>query len=237
MCTTVMAVPEPKVQINEGVGTLEITYPKVIYYELGQNFTLYYHVFNSTGSMVTNADCMFHLYNDSNGKHLVEQYLELDGNNMEYEYKVDQALFKDQGTYATIVYCNNSEAGFLSTEFFITKDGQLVPDDLSIPFAAIIIPLVISLLLMIGSFTLGETHNIFKIFLFLFSLVPPLWSFNYAIETFGYLNTFGGITDLIASHVSWYGILFSVILMYYLIQFIIWAVKTIATNKQEEFEY
>ena len=118
----------PFITTTQSGGNLFVEYPKISYFIQNRDIKLHYHVYNSTGYLVTGNDtnptaCNLHLY-DNTGAHIVEEYLTMDSNGMDFKY--DFSDTERVGEYTAVVGCNNSkEAGFLSYEFEVTPTGTV----------------------------------------------------------------------------------------------------------------
>lgn len=230
LVVSVMAVP-PVTQLAGTTGKINIVFPKNNYYPTNSNFTLHFHVFNSTGHVVTDADCLFHMYNGS-GSHIVEEYLGLDSNGVEYRYKIPNDLLKTPGVCTYIVQCNNTyEAGWVSTSFTTNTDGGTPPDDLSPLTGLIFVPLFFAFLCIAIAFLLGESHVPFRIFMLLLSFISVSVSYNYVIkiiETFSYSNS---LMEFIAGDYVWFGWVIYIVIIYFVIY---WMIKAFNFMKGKE---
>lgn len=122
----ITAAPTKKdAQLSTGTS-LEIAYPKTPAFELNKNFTLHFHVYNSTGSIRHGNkinNCSIHIYNTQNS-HIIQQNLLLDG--IDYEIKLNSSTFPKAGTYAYLTQCDGiNEDGFVSDSIIITNTGEL----------------------------------------------------------------------------------------------------------------
>ena len=102
---------------------LTIDYPKFDTVEIGQPFQFNIHVFNSsTGIPVTNetVDCYLHGYY-RNGTHVLKVELNFDPP-FDFYYDIPKEIFTG-GKGGYIVQCNNSEGGFVSASFDVTRTG------------------------------------------------------------------------------------------------------------------
>lgn len=106
---------------------MSIVYTKVSTFKAGINFTMDFHVFNSTNLPVTNttASCAIHLYN-STGGHFLNQGIIMGSTGIDWEVPIPALKV---GTYGYIVQCNNTrEGGFASADIFITQNGYETAD-------------------------------------------------------------------------------------------------------------
>lgn len=100
-----------------------------------------------------------------------------------------------------------------------------------------IIPLVLGLMMLLGSFFLGEEHQVFKIFLFLFSFIPLIVGFHMGMLNLVHFYSFPAMENLVGTTVYWFGIVFSVVIIYFLIYLITKIVHAIAQKKNEDLYY
>lgn len=113
---------------NDLPNTLEIIVPKPTAYKVNSNVTSgHIHVFNSTGSViypVAPNNCSVHIYNELN-KHVLEQNLTADSNEVDWKITLTPSLFTTIGEYGYIIYCNTpTEKGFISSTFEVTETGH-----------------------------------------------------------------------------------------------------------------
>jgi len=239
LVATILAAP-PQASVVSEAPELTIIYPKNDFFLADQNFTLHFHVFNSTGYMVNNetTECFIHIYNET-GNHIVEADLLGDSNGIDFYNKPDPVLFSHIGEYGYIVQCNNSqEAGFVSTSFLVAR-GSPTNSIGGNPLAAIIIaPLLFAILLMLGAITFDpEHHAALKIALFLFSFttyfMSMLLGFRTLVRYYDFASLQGGITTLL-----WViGIMFFAIMSYFLIYVFVMSIHKAAQKKDERLRY
>ena len=161
-------------------GGLQIAYPKVESCDIDAPFTFHFHVYNATHFLETNAktSCTFHLYNQS-GKHIIEENLLWDSNEVDFYYKVYPENLTGIGAYTYIVHCNNTEkeAGFISTNMYFTETNQLSVDQNNTPLIIIVIFFLTLLLVCIFYSTYSEntitkiTFSLFSTLLFLVNIM------------------------------------------------------------------
>lgn len=172
---TTFATAQPPFQASEPLtGQLIIIYPKFDYYP-DVPITPHIHLFNSTGFVVTDAECTLHIYNNT-GNHVFEGNFALDSNNVDYTINIsdpDNIYFKLHDWYSFTVYCNNSyEGGFLSSSFQVTQDGeQSVPQNEGLFYLPIAYMLFIIALLIIYQ-NMPQEHIFIKMLIII--LIPAL---------------------------------------------------------------
>mgnify|MGYP003132969590 CR=1 FL=1 len=144
------------------------------------------------------------------------------------------------GGYA---YCNETITmiGDLSTAYnqTIVKDCTPEHDIGGTPIAAIIlVPMLLAFILLGGSATLkGEEHAALKISLFLLSIIPFSTSLHLGITTLGRYYEFEALQNYSASLTYWFGLVFGVIVSYFLIYLFYKIVHAWGQNKKEKLEY
>lgn len=238
LVSTVMAAP-PFLQTQESLGGLQIAIPKGEYAELNRAGDVYFHIFNSTNAPLTNetTDCMIHVYNDT-GSHVVEDELSYRGN-YDFEYEINDTVFNSLGIYTFIVWCNstNDERGFISTNFEVTGNGNEPQLPSYLIAIIILLPLILSIISLIGAATLGEEHNALRIFLFLFSMIPFFGSMHMGLVSLIEFYDFPALQEVMASTTYWVGIIFGVIITYFIIYLFYTLVKTARAKRIERLNY
>ena len=110
-------------------GELVIVVPKNEFFPYNNNFTLHFHLFNSTGYqlLASESSCMIHIYSFTNN-HLIEESLYNDGNGIDKYIRLNTTIFNTKGLYPYIVACNKTalgvaNAGYYSGAFEIATDS------------------------------------------------------------------------------------------------------------------
>lgn len=234
----VMAVPPVQTTItNEGI---RIEYPKQPIFLLNNPDKLHIHVMNSTGYLLTNATttCLLHIYNDT-GNHVVEANMTYDSNLIDFFYNLPETITSQAEVYSYIINCyNGKEAGYVSTTFEISQSAPA--DNLvgGFPLAAlIIVPMLFGIMLLIGSFMFGEDHAVLKIALFLIAYLTVFLSLWFGVQTIVRYYGFADLQEAIGTTVWIIGIIFFVILSYFLIYAFIQGIEASAQKKRKEMEY
>lgn len=101
--------------------------------------------------------------------------------------------------------------------------------------AIILLPIIFGFFCLIGAWTMGERHTVFKIFLFLLSIVSVFASFTIAMEVIN--GTSGTITEMMARMMTWMVWAFIAILFYWLIYAIYVMIKRAAQDREEQLRY
>ena len=132
LASNVLAQPPfEDVQVESATRGIVIEYPKYMYIEQGQNFTLHTHVIDKTnGTILTNetTNCFLHLYNKY-GQHVLQEDMDFSSNGIEFELYIGEGNFTNLGLYAYIIQCNATlnRGGFDAGNFEITVSGE--PED------------------------------------------------------------------------------------------------------------
>jgi len=241
----VMVIGVKPLAVSSPIGTLSIAYPSAQAFKLGTDFDLYFHIFNGTsGAPLSNTsiNCSIHIYNELDNKHIVNSSLTYKGN-YDFEYEVNSSIFGGViGFYPYIVYCwdkSFGSGGYVSDELLVTFEGV---GDLGRNFGGTawvfaLLPLLFGFLLMKWISTLGDEHNVFKLFLSLLSvgtLFASLWLGTIVINK---LELWVTMKDGLASLTLIYGFVYAVMIFY----FLIFLIKSIffgaMKNKDDKMEY
>jgi hypothetical protein len=233
LCSFVSAVDT---QISIGSNDLLILYPKVDVLKLNEDIDLHFHVFNSSGAIMDDAGttCYVHVYNHSNA-HVQKAALVRDG--VDLEFKANTSAL---GRYAYNLWCNgsNGQWGFVSSTYDVTNSGLVEPDEGKLlPGLVALIPLFLALIFLIGAATLGEGHNVMRIFFFLLSPVFVIVSLQFATLSLVKFFDFPELQDAIGYFIYWAYIIWGVVVTYFIIYGIYIMIHTAAQKKKERLEY
>ena len=148
-----------------------ISYPKTDYFEAQTNFTLHFHVFNSTGFALntTSTSCTIHLY-DSMDAHVLKTIMPFD-DEFDYEVRLNTTIISREGIYPYIVQCSNSEqAGFVSGAFEVSNQARSKSINRERVFASVVGLGILALFFLFFAFKLEEEHFLLKLFSIFFAL-------------------------------------------------------------------
>jgi len=98
-------------------------------------------------------------------------------------------------------------------------------------------PILLAFLFMFIGYTLGEEHSILKLFFMLLSILLIFTSWHFGVIAVGELYSMPNLVNAIGDTTYWVGIVFAVIVTYFIIQMLVMLLKYINTKKQEKFEY
>lgn len=239
----VLAAPPFAVQTST-FGQLDIQYPKITAFEQGTNFTLNFHVYSINGTPITrnNASCYMHLYDERTGVHIVEQRpLTIDDD--EYAFLINNTVSNRTGIYSYLVQCNQSAlaiGGFVNSQFEVTRTGFATNNGENlVPVGVVIaLPMLLALLLLVGAATLdGEKHAVLKTAVFLFSVVPFFASMYLGALAIARFYDFTPFGDAISEVVFYTGLVFAVLVAYFLLYVFYLVIQQIRQKKEERLRY
>ena len=99
-----------------------------------------------------------------------------------------------------------------------------------------LIPLIFGLFMIIGAATLGEDHNVLRIFLFLLTPITVWVSFHYGMISLVYTHGLPELQEAIGTTTYWMAWLFFFLIAYFII-YTIWKwANTVAEKKEEDAE-
>jgi len=102
----------------------------------------------------------------------------------------------------------------------------------------ILLPMILSIMFLIGAAILDQKeHKTLKIFLFLLSPLPFFVSMNIAIMSVVKFYDFPELQNLIGSTTYWFGWVFFVIIVYFIIYLFYTVVNHISQKKQERLKF
>jgi len=237
LVTSIYAAQPVVQQTQEITKGMVINFPANPFFRANNNITIYIHVYNSTGHIQTfdkGTTCAFHLYN-STGEYIVEDN-NMSSTGTDYYYVLNSSI--KQGDYPFLIFCNNTvEGGFASYIITIADEGNTTFEP-GFPIAVIIIlPLILCLIFLVGSATLGKEHTALKIFLFITSILPFFTSLHFGMLTLIRFYHFETLENAIGTTTYWSTLLFVVIFVYFLIYFIYKAFQYVGKRKKERLEY
>jgi len=111
-------------------------------------------------------------------------------------------------------------------------------NDTLTPLAVIILlPMILGAFFIVGSATLNEEHNVLKIFLFLLSILTFFISMGLGLITVAQYFVFDQMQESIGDIIYYLGMVFVVIITYFIIYLIYTMIKRTAEQKEEELKY
>lgn len=176
LCFSVFAIQT----ISISNTNLNIEIPEFETYKYGTDIQMHFHVYNSSGFLVTNSTtCTFHLYNSSE-EHILISDLLFDTTNKEFEIQLGSGNFTNIGYYAYIIQCNNTkEANFVMTSFKLTKTGLNTSEEpKNHIWFLIILVIILDLVFAFAYIKLSNEHEFFKWLLFGIICLSPLFLFS-----------------------------------------------------------
>lgn len=103
--------------------------------------------------------------------------------------------------------------------------------------ALIILPVILGLFLLLGSFFLSEDHTPLKIFMFLLSMVTVWVSLHFGMVSIVEFYDFPEMQNLIGTTTFWFSSLFVVMVTYFLIYLVYKITEKIGKEKEERLNY
>lgn len=235
-----IAYAQPPFQTSTSTNNgLIILYPKQDVFQQNTNFTLHFHVLNSSGYMLANtaSTCSIHIY-DPSGSHIFQGLLSNDANTLDKDISLNTSFSAIDKSYSYNVWCNSStQAGYLSGGYEITGSGYVQASGTGVLVVLILIPLLFGLILLIGAVSLGEDHTALKIGMFMLSPIMTFISFHFGmislVKYFGMVE----LQEAIGSTTYWFSITVFVLIIYFIIYFIYKAIRYSAQEKEERLKY
>lgn len=175
MFSVAYAVKPTQTLTEMGVPALTIESPAFDIIPLKTNFTFYWHLYNENGSSLINttASCIFHLYENPTGKHIIQKAGKMDSNGVDWEVEINDSLFTEPNNYHYLIYCNRTTVGGFS--LYSVKTGPQTFDPSSgeaISYSALFLILTLFFLISLissfaingeNTFDMGENGSVVKI--------------------------------------------------------------------------
>jgi len=198
-----------------------------------------FQILNSSGKLLNSSagevDCRINIYNDSNKLILINE-LVADNEIM----KISTAPTNKTIRYTYNIWCNSSEGefGYLDSYYDITISGKIETETAKIlPALVALLPLFFAIIFLVGAATLGEKHNVVRVFLFLLSPIFVIVSLHFATLGIVKFYNFPELQDAVGSTLYWVVLLLGVLIAYFIIYGISVMIHTAAQKKEEELEY
>lgn len=248
LCVSFVSSVKPTPQVFSSSSGISIVYTKAQAFKFGDDFDLYLHIFNiSNGLPYTNSSvygikCWIHIYNDTNDEHIFKGNFSYDSvDTFDWEVEVNNTIFSKVGFYPYIVFCNSTGAGggFVSDELLISIDGEgeLSTTTSVFVFAIILLPLLFGFLLMKWVDTLGDEHNVFKLFASLLGvglLLVSLWFATISVLKFFFWVE---MSEALSTFTLIFAIIYSVMVFYFLLYLLKKVFDSVISRKDEKMEY
>jgi hypothetical protein len=233
---SVMAQPPGDIYIEYPIEStsLQISVSTNDHHIVNTEYIFYFHVYNST-SFIKNSsvvDCVFGGYNHDYGS---ETYsitpIETENS---WIVLLNESAMSREGVFEYILYCNSTEgeAGFHSDIFHVNQSGVEEPDP-SFFIGLIFIPVALAFILIFGSGSMSEDHNVLRIFMFLLSIscvLISLWfSTILVVEFYGLY----ALQEAIATTTFIIGSVYFVLIAYFIF-YAIFKTKEFFFNKKKD---
>lgn len=120
----------------------------------------------------------------------------------------------------------------------ISREITVVPEDDTMFFGMIaLLPMLLGLFFLLGSFFLGEDHQVLKIFLFLLSIVPFFSSLHLAALSVAQYYQFPELINAIGTTIYWVGLVVVLLVIYFSIYLVSAVMNTLKQKKEERLRY
>lgn len=194
----------PPFQTSQQADDLIILYPKTDVFKVDKTANLYYHIMNSTSGRIINGtkvNCIAHVYNTTNN-HIIQKVLPTYSNNIDKELIINSSFLNNEGVYGINIFCNTtSQAGYLSHNIYITRDGKgILDNNLGTYFIGSLIGIIgIIAMLLIIYIKSDDVHRILKTFIIFFvvyltAIIPRIiyvfYSNAFTIDLISYYTFF-----------------------------------------------
>lgn len=167
------------------------------------------------------ASFTYKIINSSTGAEVVNDNLVSFGNNI-YAFNFTQP----EGDYI-VKLCDGSTREVASRP---KRDYMMIA-------AIILLPMLLGFFLILASNGLGDDHVALRLFLFLLSPIMFMVSLHFGLVSLIKFYNFPELQDIIGNTVYWFGLVFGVIVTYFIIYLFIKLVHTAAEKKKERLEY
>lgn len=218
-------------------GSITIVYPTYYAYMLDENIVLNFDVLGEDYSRLTapNAECSINIV-DNRGYPIISDVLTYDAVLEYWYYNITTNLLI--GNYNYYVHCTEGiNAGYVSSTFEITADGQQIHEDLAPAAVLVLIPIFLAFLLMLAVFAVGEGHAALKIFMFLLSFISISVAYNYAIKVISVFYASTSLIEFVASDYAWYGWVIFMLIIYFVLYWIIQFTVGISQRRINKFQF
>ena len=101
----------------------------------------------------------------------------------------------------------------------------------------ILLPILLGIFFLIGAGTMGEDHNVLRMFLFMLSVILFFVSLHMGLLTVIKYYDFPELQDLMGTTTYWVGIVFGVIVTYFIIYLVYKMFTAAAADKAQRLEY
>jgi hypothetical protein len=220
---------------------LAIIPPPLDTHRIGDPFTFSVQVFDTNGSLVTGTgtSCRLTIYNNTGTPELETS---LANSTFYYTALINDTLNNEDGQHAYSVWCNQtSVGGYLSGIFILNPSGQPIKaynGDFGPLWTIILLPLILVLIMLGGAITLdAEEHGALKIGLFLLSSIPFFLSTWFGTIIVGRYYEIPELINAMGDSAFIVGIVFFVLLLYFIAFFIYVSIKHTAEDKQARLKY
>ena len=142
------------------------------------------------------------------------------------------------GAYNADIECNETNIATNTTNYYTGNCDFIVESESKMIIAMIILlPMLLGFIMLLGSFFLGDDHAVLKIFLFLLAPITFWMSLHMGMLAIIKYFDFPELQVLMGKTTYWTGMVFFVILAYYLLYVFMKAIHVAAQKKKERLQY
>jgi hypothetical protein len=171
------------------------------------------------------ASCNMTVYNSTH--HISNGTMNVSG----YKYTYNASRLK-KGTYTSYIICNKSGFEYLGECKFKVEE-----DDSMIIGIIILLPIILGIFFLIGAVTLNKSHWHLKIFLYLLSIITFFSSMHFGLLSVVKYFDFPELQNLMGTTTYWVGLVFYVLVSYFIIVFVIYMIHGMAQKRKEKLHY
>lgn len=120
-----------------------------------------------------------------------------------------------------------------------TREIRVIQEDENKMIIAItiLLPLILTIIALVGAATLGKEHTALRIALFLFSFVPFFASAHFAVMGIAQFYNMPTLIDQLGGTIYWTGLIMGLITTYFIIYAFYIGIHFMAQKKNERLEY
>lgn len=159
----------------------------------------------------------------------------MDYNPSYYSYQI--AATNITGEYNNYMVCTDNVTSTYSLFSFEVNNKGNSEQPSFMNALLILIPLVLGIICIFATFSLGEDHPILKVLLLLFSLTTFFMSISIAMINIGYYNTFDSLIDTLGLWIYVFGTIYFLIIVYFILYAISKLMSMFSSDKEKRLNY
>jgi len=141
------------------------------------------------------------------------------------------------GVYSNMMVCtDNVTSTYTLFNFEVNNKGNNEQPSF-MNALLILIPLILGIICIFATFSLGDDHPILKILLLLFSLTTFFMSISIAMINIGYYNTFNELIDTLGLWIYLFGTIYFLIIVYFILYAIAKLMSMFSKDKEQRLNY